>query len=112
MHYKIKLAVLVIIAVVLVSPAILASEKQSVVQTVVFINSNPGTTVLGLVQFIVDEKNEPIDYIILHTRWEERRKVIWLEPGLYGITKYYPRLQIIVGYRNFWVKDKPITIEM
>jgi len=112
MYPKIKLVVLLIIAVVLVSPALLASEKSPTAQTVAFINSRPVETVLGLVKFVVNEKNEPIDYIILNERWDDEKKVLWLEPGLYGITQYCPKFGSITNYMNFWVKDKPVLIEM
>jgi hypothetical protein len=112
MRLKVKLVVLILIAGLLVSSAIWASEKSPTAQTVVFINSIPGITVLGLVKFIVDEDNKPIGYVILNKRWDEERKVLWLEPGLYGITQYCPKFDRVTGYRNFWVKDKPVLIEI
>lgn len=112
MNLKVKLVVIILIAGMVISPAIWASKKSPTAQTVAFINSRPVETVLGLVKFIVDEKNEPVDYIILHERWSEEKKVLWLEPGLYGVTQYRPKFGIIINYRNFWVKNKPVLIEM
>lgn len=112
MRTKVKLVVLILMAGLLVSSAVWASEKSPTAQTVAFINAIPRITVLGLVKFIVDENNEPINYTSLNKRWDEEKKVLWLEPGLYGITQYCPKLREIVSYRNFWVKDKPVLIEM
>jgi len=112
MKTKIKLVVLILIAGMLVVPAVWASEKSPTAQTVAFVNSKAGVTVLGLVKFVVNEKNEPIDYVILNERWDEKKKVLWLEPGLYGITQYCPKLQAVTGYRSFWVKDKPVLVEI
>jgi len=112
MRTKLKLVVLILIAGLLVSSAVWASEKSPNAQTVAFINSMPGITVLGLVKFVVDENNKPIDYIILNECWDEEKKVLWLEPGYYGVTQYHLKTQHVIGYRNFWVKDKPVLIEM
>ena len=112
MKLRVKLVVLILIAGLLASSAIWASRKSPTTQTVTFVNSKPGITVLGLVKFIIDENNKSIDYVILNKRWDEEKKVLRLEPGLYGVTQYRPKLEIIVGYQNFWVKDKPVLIEI
>lgn len=112
MRLKVKLVVLILIAGLFVVPAVWASEKSPTAQTVAFINSKAGITVLGLVKFVVDEKNEPISYVILNERWNDEKKVLWLEPGYYGVTQYHLKTQHVIGYRNFWVKDKPVLIEM
>ena len=112
MKLRVKLAVLILIAGLLVSSAVWASEKSPTAQMVVFVNSKPEITVLGLVKFIIDENNRPIDYVILNKRWDEKEKVLRLEPGFYGITQYCPRFDKIINYRNFWVKDKSVLIEM
>jgi len=112
MRLKVKLVVLILIAGLFVVPAVWASEKSPTAQTVAFINSKASITVLGLVKFILDEKNEPISYTIFNERWDEEKKVLWLEPGYYGVTQYHLKTQHIIGYRDFWVKDKSVLIEM
>ena len=112
MKQIVKLVLLIIVAVMVVVPAVWASKKSPTAQTVAFINSRPIETVLGLVKFVVDEKNQPIDYIILNERWDDEKKVLWLKPGLYGVTQYYPKFGTIVNYKSFWVKDKPVLIKM
>lgn len=112
MKLKVKLVVLILIVGMVVVPAILASEKSPTAQTVVFISSMPGSTVLGLVKFVMNERNGPIDYIILNKRWDEEKKVIWLKPGYYGVTQYCPKFNKVINYRNFWVKNKSVLIEM
>ena len=112
MKTKVKLVVLILVAGLIVSSAVWATEKSPTSQMVTFINSMPRITVLGLVKFIMNESNEPIDYMIIHERWVEKKKVLLLEPGFYGVTKYCPRYQTIVNYRNFYVKNKPVLIKM
>ena len=109
MKMKVKLAILILIIGL---STVWASEKSPTAQMVVFVNTMPKVTVLGLVKFVVDEKNNPVDYVILNNRWYEEKKVLWLEPGLYGITQYCPKFSRVIDYRYFWVKDKPILIEM
>jgi len=110
---------LILIVGILNNLPIWGAEKSPTAQSVAFINTQP-YTILGLVKFVVNEKNEPIDYVILYEKWTETKRVLWLEPGLYGITQYAeyidPRtnrqIGAIVGYQDFWVKDKPVLITM
>jgi len=95
-----------IITIFLVA-GLLAANKQEVT----FINSTPGS-IIGLVKFEVNEKGDPIGYTILNSQWTSKRKTIILEPGLYGATKYEPIFDAILDYRQFWVKNKPIIINM
>jgi len=112
MHPKVKIVILIILAVALMSPAVFANKKSPTTQTVAFVNSRPGETVLGLVKFVVDKNNEPIDYKILNERWTEEIRIMWLEPGLYGITQYHPKSGVITNYKNFWVKDTKVLVEL
>jgi hypothetical protein len=111
MKLKVKLIVLILIVGMTIVPAILASEKSPTTQTVVFTNSKPGITALGLVKFTLNEKNELINYVIVGS-WNEKKKVIWLEPGYYGVTQYCQKFNRVINYRNFWVKNKSVLIEM
>jgi len=112
MKLRVKLVVLILITGLLVSSAIWADKKSPTTQTVVFINSNPGITVLGLAKFVINEKDQLIDVIILNKYWSEEKKILWLEPGYYGVTQLHLKYRMLVNYRSFWVKDKPVLIEM
>lgn len=78
---------------------------------VTFINNNPNVTMLGLAKFILDENGEKVDYFIVQEGWPEKTKVIYLEPGEYGVTQYCPKADAIVGYQDFVVTNKPLLIE-
>ena len=79
--------------------------------SVTFINENPWITTLGLVKFIVDENGNKIDYKALNMRWADKVKVIYLEPGVYGITQYIPIYDKVVSYRTFVVSNEPVVIK-
>lgn len=100
------LASIIIITTFLVAVLLVANK-----QPVTFINSTPGS-VMGLVVFETDEDANPIGYVILNPGWTEKKKTIILKPGLYGATKFGPIFDRVLDYRQFWVKDKPITINM
>ena len=85
-----------------------ADDKVSVV----FINSDPFLTKLGLAKFILGENGDPVDYTILHEGWRDEKKVIMLESGFYGVTKYEPYRGIIRDFKMFSVEDKPLIINM
>lgn len=87
------------------------SSSQEVGQEITFINSTPGS-IIGLVKFDIGEDGELIDYVVLDIQWTDGEKTVVLEPGLYGATKFDPVFDVILGYSQFWVKDKPITIYM
>ena len=88
---------------------------------VIFINNNSFTT-LGIVKFIVDDDNKPVDYEDMDITWTDKKKTLQLEHGLYGITQYRPVQKIkinnkiflmpdkIINYKSFWVKENIITI--
>jgi len=81
-------------------------------QKVTFINTKPIVTTLGLAKFEVNKDNDPIDYEVLNIRWNYETRTINLRPGLYGVTQYASKVGLFVNYRSFWVKNKPITIEL
>jgi len=95
------------IVTILLVAVLLAADKQPVT----FINSTPHS-IIGLVVFETDEKGNPIGYVSLNLDWSDKKKTIMLEPDLYGATKFDPGLDRILEYRQFWVRDKPITINM
>jgi len=76
-----------------------------------FINSSHPFAVLGLVKFVVRD-GEFVDYIVLSEKWREHIKILLLGFGTYGLTKYDPALDKILGYRTFKVKQQGIIIEM
>ena len=87
--------------------------------SVAFINGNPEVTTLGLAKFILDEDGNKVDYKTLDIRWTDEKKVIHLEPGVYGVTQYHngakwlnvPIYGKIVAYQTFEVSKYPIVIE-
>jgi hypothetical protein len=79
--------------------------------SVAFINENPGVTTLGLVKFIVDEAGNKTSYKLMNIRWTDKVKVIYLEPGVYGVTQYVPEYDKIVSYQSFVVGQEPIVIK-
>jgi len=104
---------LILVVIILNISLALAQEKQPVIlQPVVFINTAPDITALGLVKFEVNKDKEPISYKVMYEMWKGEEKTILLGPGFYGVVQYNPDLDIVVGYHNFWVKDKPLSITM
>ena len=78
---------------------------------ITFINENPGVTQLGLVKFVLNSHGEKVDYIVLNMVWDNKIHVIDLEPGVYGVTQYVPKGQVIVGYQTFEVKNEPQIVK-
>ena len=95
------------IITIFIVAVLLAADKQPVT----FINSTPHS-IIGLVVFETDEKDNPIGYVALNLDWADKKKTIMLEPDLYGATKWDPVSDRILEYRQFWVRNKPITINM
>lgn len=75
-----------------------------------FINSSP-FTVLGLVKFVIKD-GKPVDYMILNEKWNEISKIIFLEFGTYGLTKYDPESGKIIDYRTFEVDTQWLMIRI
>lgn len=104
---NVSICVIWIILLSLAAGQSLSAERQPVT----FINSTPGS-IIGLVLFETNESGNPIGYVTLNLDWTEKKKTIMLEPDLYGATKFDPISNMIIDYRQFWVRDKPITINM
>jgi len=78
--------------------------------SVMFINGNPGVTMLGLVKFTVKYGNKT-DYESMNMKWSDVVKIIPLEPGVYGVTQYIPMYDKIIAYQTFTVSNKPMTVK-
>lgn len=82
---------------------------------VTFINHDKNT-MLGIVRYKLDDSGNAVDYELLNENWIEETKVLYLEPGFYGITQckfvivHGNFRRLITDYKEFWVKDKPKTI--
>ena len=71
---------------------------------ITFYNKSPGTTILGLSKFILNEDREPIDDIILGIRWSTAKNEIMMDDGFcYCLTKYDPASRQIISYRIFCI---------
>lgn len=105
--YKYIPILILLLLLGLTLPAVAAPTTTSVA----FINGNPGVTALGLVKFIVDKDGNKTGYKTLNMKWTDGVKVIYLEPGVYGVTQYVPKYDKVVGYQTFVVGQEPIVIK-
>ena len=78
---------------------------------VTFVNENPGVTTLGLARFILNEKGEKIDYVLMNLKWNYHIYVVDLEPGVYGVTQYAPEIDKIISYQTITVSNKPMIVK-
>ena len=102
----------VIIVLLLLLPIGCASiQTKPITISVAFINGNPGVTTLGLAKFIVDKDGNKTDYKLMNMRWTDKVKVIYLEPGVYGVTQYIPKYDKVVSYQTFVVSNEPMVIK-
>lgn len=62
---------------------------------------------IGLVRFILDDKGEKIDYKIIGRVWSDRKKVLQLKPGSYGITATKV-IYLLNPYKNEYIKTRSI----
>ena len=90
-------------------------EATKATAKVTFINEDSGVTFLGLARFILNENGDLEDYELMNMRWSERKRIIELPPGLYGVTKGMPHqnagvLEKVKGFQKFEVKEKDIMI--
>lgn len=85
---------------------------------VTFVNGIDGS-VLGIAKFITNEKGKDIDSKVMNIRWDEKQKVLNLEPGCYGVTQRMPPFRHpifgtlrgkFVNFERFCVKDTPLVI--
>ena len=79
--------------------------------SVAFINGNPGVTTLGLVKFVIDKNGKKTGNKILNIRWTDEVKVIYLKPGVYGITQYIPIYSKILSYQTFTVGKEAMVVK-
>ena len=100
-----KYTVLPILLLLISFTVIQATETTPVT----FINENPGVTILGLAKFIVNE-NGNRDYKLMNMRWEDEKKVINLEPGVYGVTQYAPIYNKIMSFQIITVGTEPMIV--
>lgn len=98
--------ILISILLLLTSCATLSVVEPTKI-SIAFINGNPGVTTLGLAKFTMDEAG----FKLMNMRWTDEKKVIYLEPGVYGVTQYVPMYNTIVSYQTFEVKDKPMIVK-
>jgi hypothetical protein len=109
---KVIPTVIIITVIIWLFYPLIADNKTVSCYEVTFINTTP-RSMLGLVKFVVNEENVPINYKILNERWDSQVRKFLLLPGLYGVTKYLPKSGgVILDYRDFWVIDKPLKIIM
>jgi hypothetical protein len=87
-------------------------------QNVTFINGNPKETQLGLCKFLdYNEETETYnDFELMDLRWNDKVKIVKLDPGHYAVTQYREMpgqsvLQKIKGFKEFDVEDEPIVVE-
>ena len=109
MYKYIHILILLLIGGLLVGCA--SIQTKPVTTSVAFINENPGVTTLGLVKFTVDEDGNKTGYKTLNMRWTDKVKVIYLEPGVYGVTQYVPEYDKIVAYQTVVVGKEPVVIK-
>lgn len=103
--------ILISILLLLTGCATTSSILAPVTVSVAFINGNPGVTTLGLAKFILDKDGNKIDYKLMNMRWADEKKVIYLEPGVYGVTQYLHKYNAIGPYQTFTVDKEPIIVE-
>jgi hypothetical protein len=100
-----------IFIVMTLSVGIIYSCSNISTTNVTFINNEEGT-LLGIVKFVVIN-NDVVDYEVMSV-WKENLKVIVLEEGMYGVTQYNEKDDLIINYRQFVIKKhhEPIQIIM
>lgn len=79
--------------------------------SVAFINGNPGVTTLGLAKFVIDKNGKKTGYKLMNMKWTDEVKVIYLKPGIYGVTQYIPIYSKILSYQTFTVGKEAVIVK-
>lgn len=110
--YKYIITTLILLGMVLLGSLLIESVAPAATTTpVTFVNENPGVTQLGVVKFVLNEKGEKVDYIMMNLQWDYHLYVVDLEPGVYGVTQYVPQYDKIVAFQTVTVGDEPMIVK-